>query len=177
MKFTKTLLLILAAMCLLTQSTFCKDSEEPLQSGEEYTEDEQAEREHEAEELKNANAEYFTRESFFEEYNQENPEHPEVQMAKKYFPTQDTTIDKERYKTLLKMYMDGTVHDEEIDEDIREEAHKQLEEFVESFIEQEAKEKDDFTVEDLFNDFIGGRFHDWLDKHHPENDSDIEPDL
>lgn len=177
MKLTRTILFGLLATCLITQSSFCRDSDEPLASNEEYTEDEKAEREQEAESLKNANADYFTRESFFKEYDSESPEHPEVVMAKKYFPTRDTTIDKERYKTLLKMYMDGTVHDEEIDEDIREEAHKQLEEFVDSFIDQEAKEKDEFTIEDLFNDFIGGAFHDWLDKYHPENDSDIEPDL
>lgn len=177
MKLTKTILLMLAALCLFSQNTLCKDSDEPLASDEEFTQDELEERADEAEALKNANAQYFTRESFFAEYEQDKPEHPEVQMAKKYFPTKDTTIDKERYKTLLKMYMDGTVHDEEIDEDIKEEAHKQLEEFVESFIEAEAKDKDEFTVEDLFKDFIGGAFHDWLDNHHPENDSDIEPDL
>lgn len=177
MKFTKTLLLILLAICLFTQSTYCKDSDEPLASGEEYTEDEKGEREKEAEELKNTDPQYFTRETFFAEYEKENPEHPEVKMAKKYFPTKETTINKERYKVLLKMYMDGTVHDEEIDEDIREEAHRQIEEFVDQFIEAESKEKEEFTVEDLFTDFIGGKFHEWLDQQHPENDSDIEPDL
>jgi hypothetical protein len=177
MKLTKLILLLIAVFCIFTSPVTAKDSDDPLASGEEFTEDELAERAQEAEELKNANADYFDKESFFKEYNQESPEHPEVKMAKKYFPTEDTTIDKERYKVLLKMYMDGTVHDEEIDEDIREEAHKQLEEFVEAFIEAEAKEKDEFTVHDLFDDFIGGKFHDWLDKAHPENDSDIEPDL
>jgi hypothetical protein len=158
MKLTKFILLAFVTITLFSQVAKCTDSED-------------------ADSLKHANADNFTRESFFAEYDQESPEHPEVKMAKKYFPTRETTINVERYKTLLKMYMDGTVHDEEIDEDIREEAHAQLEEFVEAFIDQEAKEKDEFTVEDLFTDFIGGAFHEWLDKAHPQHDDEIEPDL
>jgi hypothetical protein len=89
-------------------------------------------------------------------------------MAKKYFPTRTTSIDKLRYKSLFKMYMDGTVHDEEIDEDIREAAHEQIEGFVEQYVNETSADKDEFFVEDLFLDFIDGKFHDWVEKTHPD---------
>ena len=122
MSLSKNLLLILLTTCLLSQAIICKDTDELL-PGEEWTEEEKLIREQEAEELKQAQASMWTREQFFAEYDTKNPEHPEVSIAKKYFPTRSTSINKERYMGLLKMYMDGTVHDEEIDEDIREEAH------------------------------------------------------
>lgn len=122
------------------------------------------------------NHEMFTRESFMAEYNQEKPTHPEVSTAKRFFPNKDSTINKERYKSLLKMFVDGTVHDEQIDEEIQAEAHKQLEEFVEEYIDSQG-DKEEYTLEDLIRDFVEGKFHDWIDHEHPETDPDIEPDL
>ena len=159
------------AATLLTQAVICKRSDDDeLLPGEEYTEEEKLIREQEAEELKKAQASMWTREQFFAEYDTEKPEHPEVSIAKKYFPTRTSTINKERYMGLLKMYMDGTVHDEEIDEDIREEAHAQIEEFVEGYIASLDSNKEEFTIEDLFEDFIAGKFHEWVDKNHPQED-------
>ena len=173
----KNLILLLLTTCLLSQAIICKDSDEPLRPGEEYTDEEKYIREQEAEELKQAKASMWTREQFFAEYDTERPEHPEVSIAKKYFPTRTSSINKERYMGLLKMYMDGTVHDEEIDEDIREEAHAQIEEFVEGYIATVDQNKEEFTVEDLFEDFIAGKFHDWVDKHHPQEDEEGMEDL
>jgi len=149
-----------------------KSEDEKLADGEEWTKHEKYEREDSEEEL---HPDMFTRETFFAEYDTASPTHPEVKMAKRYFPTKDSSIDKERYKSLMKMFMDGTVHENPIDEDIREEAHKQLEEFLDQFVD--SKEKDEFTIEDLFSDYIEGKFHDWVDLEHPQSDPDIEPDL
>ncbi len=180
MKFSRTLFLLLSAISILSQTTLCglnDHVDEPLQEGEVYTESELLERQNEAEALKETHPGLFTKETFFKEYDLEKPKHVEVVMAKKYFPTRKSIIDKERYLGLLKMYMDGTVHDEEIDEDIREEAHAQIQEFVEEYVKHVAEHKTDFTVDDLFEDFIAGKFHDWLKKTHPEDDPEIEGDL
>lgn len=180
MKFSKTLILLLASTLLLSQFSLAglnDHTKEPLQDGEEYTDAALAEMEEDAKSLQNLQELLWKKDDFFAEYNSANPTHVEVVMAKKYFPTRDTTIDQERYRVLLKMYMDGTVHDEEIDEDIREEAHAQIQEFVDEFIQLESATKNEFTVDDLFDDFLGGKFHDWLKKAHPQDDPEIEGDL
>ena len=177
MSLDKSLVLVIVSLCVISGYIKCLDKEDPLIQKEGYMQKELEEKEAEFHSLEGAQADYFTRESFFYEYDKATSKYPEVVTAKKFLPTRTTTIDKDRYKSLLKTYMDGTVHDQEIDEDIREEAHKQLEIFVENYVDDVAADKNDFTIEDLYTDYIAGKFHEWLDKSHPEIDHEIEPEL
>lgn len=148
-----------------------------IHEGEEKAHSEQEE-EPEYESIFNPdNHEVFTRETFMAEYEGESPEHPEVATAKRYFPTKDTSISKERYKALLKNFMDGTVHDEDIDPEIEEEAHLQIQEFIDEYVESSKDGRDRFTLEDFIVDYIESRLHDWMDDEHPESDPEVEPDL
>jgi hypothetical protein len=152
-----------------------KQQDEELAEGEEWTAHEKVARGDTDKEAEEDEGELFTWETFMAEYNSESPEHPEVKIAKRYFPTEESTVVTERYKSLLKMYMDGTVHETPIDEDIREEALKQLEEFIDEYIDSNGK--DEYGLKDLFADYFEGKFHDWVDREHPETDPEIEPDL
>ena len=116
-----------------------------------------------------------TRERFLKEFSRKRGRVAEVRAAKRFFRTTEATISRERYAMLLKLYVDGTVHDQPMDPEIAEEAGKQLEEYIEEYLALKKKEKRGFSVDDLFEDMIAGEFHSWLDVAHPE-DSDEQDD-
>ena len=117
---------------------------------------------------------YFTEEVFYKEFKNPDSKHEEILTARRYFKSDKDTIDKERYKALLKLYMDGTVHDMPIDEEIREQAHLQIEERIDEYFEKKMAERDEFTIHDLFLDGIGDRYHNWLDSRYPEHHHILE---
>ena len=117
---------------------------------------------------------YFTEEVFYREFNNPDTKHEEILTARRYFKTDKDVIDKDRYKALLKLYMDGTVHDMPIDKEIREEAHLQIEERIDEYFEKKMTEQDEFTIHDLFLDGVGDRYHDWLDQRYPEHHHILE---
>lgn len=119
----------------------------------------------------------YSETEFYKLYENPTDEHPEIVIAKRYFPTKEATVDKERYKVILKVYIDGTVHEQEIDPAIAQEAHLQMEEWVDKYVETEKKEAERFTLHDLFKDIVQGDLHQWIERVFPENDPDIEPDL
>ena len=174
MKFSKLLLLALLIISMMTVPAFCEEQQDQQQEEEQEA---PYPNEEDAEELHDVHDDEFTRESFFAEYDKEESDHPEVHVAKKFFPTRETTIDKERFIGLLKLYTDGTVHDEEIDEDIREEAHRQIQEWCVNFMNEKYAEQEQFTIEDLFRIMFDREFLEWVELNHPLGDQDIEPDL
>merc|ERR1712032_383086 len=117
---------------------------------------------------------YFTEEEFYREFNNPDSKHEEILTARRYFKTDKDVIDKERYKALLKLYMDGTVHDMPIDEEIREEAHLQIEERIDEYFEKKMADRDEFTIHDLFLDGVSDRYHNWLDQRYPEHHHILE---
>jgi tRNA(Ser,Leu) C12 N-acetylase TAN1 len=118
--------------------------------------------------------EYLNEKTFFEQYARKKSDLPEVEVARKYFPTAEAVISRERYESLIMMFLDGTVHEEEIDEDIREEAKSQLKEHLDVYMKTVRKGQEEFTLRNYFEDTIQAKFHKWQEKTYPEVDPEIE---
>lgn len=168
-------IVIFVATVMLAEKIYCKERD--------YTEDELRMMAGQAQELHDHEADppYFNNVTFFAEFADKSSKFPEIVYARRYFKSTEDMISKERYSALLRLYLDGTVHDELIDEVIREEAHARIEEHLEEYLRIEKAGREEFSVNDLFLDIIIGHFHDWEDKAHPDKhpkiDIDDEEDL
>lgn len=168
----KTTTLFLTTLLLLSIS-FTKQEDTPL-TDEQLEKLEKESKRSEQEEATTEEPEYLNRKTFMEEYNKSESEFPEVEASRRFFPEEDEKISRERYAVLLKMFVDGSIHDMEIHEDIRDEANKQIEEHIEEFLTRKKDHVDEFGLEDYIEDAIEAKYHQWLEKAYPEIDPEIE---
>jgi len=117
---------------------------------------------------------YLTEEEFLKEYYDPKTEYLEVIVSKEFFPTKQTTIDRATFQKMLKRFTDGSIHGVGLEStpEEKEEGEKQLEELITKYVEEELKAKQEFTIYDFYNGFMGGQFYEWMDKLHPELSED-----
>lgn len=75
---------------------------------------------------------------------------------------------------MLKRFTDGSIHGVGADfpPEEKEEGEQQLREMIERFVEEELKDKQEFTLYDFYESFMGGKFYEWMEKIHPQSSDD-----
>lgn len=112
------------------------------------------------------------KETFMSAYNDENSKIKDIIFIKKYFPKQDSTLDRVEYKSFLKSFLEDFIEGLPEDPEIKEEAEKHHVEQVEGYLEHMEK-KEEYGLDDVLTDIALGNFMVYIDVNHDTHTKDL----
>ena len=126
---------------------------------------------------------YLKKEVFLERYASNDPKESIIKAGKRFFPTQETTLDKKQYSNLLNLYAHGAIYDAPIDKELPDDRQfPHIKEEIADYLAKEKKDKEAFDIHDFFVDVIQSEFYKWLDKKHSlgydfDDEQDFDGDI
>jgi hypothetical protein len=186
----KKLILLLLATAFLSQTIICEDSNQeeeqavPEINDEETKQDVQKLIDEEPSPIDNETEEDFqlTQEEFYREYDDHNNQEKPIVIMRQYFPDRSTTLERKVFQDMMIKYIDGTVDDEDHLKHMTAEehanGHKELTKMVDQYFNTELADKEVFTLQDFYEDFMSGAFYKWFEKNHPafKENYGVDPD-
>ena len=99
----------------------------------------------------------------------------ETRFVKLWIESSGQRISKHDYAALLLGHFTGDAHDHPLKGEPRELVKRKMGRHILEYLEEEVGHKPDYGLEDVYEDVIRGRFHEWLDSERSDRNYKLEP--